>query len=184
MLNSAWNSLLNIRPVCQNIDWTSELGCPIGTTIASYLKLNSSSLLPQPLVKLILLMFPISANGITVTLLVSLGVIPHFPVLLPPYPTGVGLYVVPIVTLKSPVLSIPTPLQHFSPCHYSLPSLSNALHPSCQRAAQIILLISGYDHITSLLKILRWLPTVFSMKSELLQLGHNFTHIILRCTMI
>lgn len=91
MLNSAWTPLLNIRPVCQNIDWTSELGCPIGTTNSSYPKLNSSSLLPQPLMKLTLLMFPISINGITVTLIISLGVIPHFPVLLPPYPIGVGL---------------------------------------------------------------------------------------------
>lgn len=51
--------------------------------------------------------------------------------------------------------------------------------------AQIILLISGYDHITPMmLKILQWLPTVSRMKSEPLRLGHKFTGIILRCATI
>lgn len=91
-LNSAWISLLNLRPVYPNIDWTSELGCPIGTANASYLKPNSSSLLPQPLLKLTPShVFPVSINGITGALVINLRVIPRFPILLPPYPTGVGL---------------------------------------------------------------------------------------------
>lgn len=171
MLFSAWSSLLNPRPVHPTVYWKSQFECPTGTSNSTYPKFNSSSLSPSPLLKLTPShAFLISVNGITVPLLTNLGIIPDFLFLLPPYTIGLGLLSPAnsnsqISSVLSPFSPLLLPYIITVPCHYSLPSLSNTFSPSLQPATQIILLISGYDHITPLLKILQWLlPHCFQEK--------------------